>query len=428
MTRRPRPLRDTWALLRDPLGFYRRLHAEHGDWAPLNLGARRAVLISDPDVAGEVLQRDVDEFHKGLGNEALLALMQHSVFLAEGEDWKRQRPPVMAALRRAGLAPRLPIVEQRVRGIMERWGDGDRVELTPAIRRLSTCIAAEALMGMPEIDERSSLLDDLDAVWREMCRRIGRPLAARVPGPRRRAYEAARSRVRAAVAELVAARRSRPDDSPISAVLQSDVLEADEAFAEAMTLLATGQECVAIATTWALVLLAQHPEAAEKVHAEVVEPADCSPESLAGLPYTRAVVDEAMRLYPPAWMLTREADTPLEVGGQPLPARTVAMICPHVMHRDAERWTEPDRFDPSRFLPGGEGRTSARRSYIPFGTGPRTCAGIAWARWQAVATVALVWQQARLELEPDADPRPARRPGLTLRPCDGLPVRVRLRG
>ena len=425
MTRRPRPLRDTWSLLRDPLGFYRRLQAEHGDWAPLGIGPRRAVLISDPATAAEVLQRDVDEFHKGLGNEALLALMEHSVFLAEGDDWKRQRPPVMAALRRGVLAPRLPIVAERVTKMVAGWHDGDRIELTPTIRRSSTAIAAEALMGADSVHE--SLLDDLDAVWREMCRRIGRPLADRVPGPRRRAYEAARGRVREAVAAIVAAHRARPDASPLSSVLGADDLRDDEAFAEAMTLLATGQECVAIATTWALVLLAQHPEAAEKVCDEVVGLTECSADALTGLPYTRAVVDEAMRLYPPAWMLTREADTPLEVGGSPLPPRTVAMICPHVMHRDPGRWSDPDRFDPDRFLAGGEGRTTARRSYIPFGSGPRTCAGITWARWQAVATVALISQHASLELEPDADPRPARRPGLTLRPADRLPVRVRLR-
>lgn len=425
MTRRPRPLRDTWSLLRDPLGLYRRIHAEHGDWAPLAIGPRRAVLISDPAIAAEVLQRDVDEFHKGLGNEALLPLLEHSVFLAEGDDWKRQRPPVMSALRRGALAPRLPIVAERVRAMVHDWRDGDRIDLAPTIRRSSTAIAAEALMGADSVHER--LLDDLDAVWREMCRRIRRPLADWVPGPRRRAYEAARGRVREAVAAIVATHRAKPDASPLSVVLGAEEIRAHEAFAEAMTLLATGQECVAIATTWALVLLAQHPAEAEKVHDEVDGLGECTADALAALPYTRAVVDEAMRLYPPAWMLTREADVPLEVGGAPLPARTIAMICPHVMHRDPQRWSEPDRFDPTRFLAGGEGRTTARRSYIPFGSGPRTCAGITWARWQAVATVALISQRTSLELEPDADPRPARRPGLTLRPADRLPVRIRLR-
>ena len=428
-----KPLRDTWALLRDPLPFYEKIRRERGDVAELSMGPRPARMLSDPAAVAEVLRRDIDDFRKGFGNDALEPLIEHSVFLAEGEAWKRQRPVVVAALRRRVLAQRLPLVATCAEQMMDRWfanGPEAQVRLADEIRSLSTAIASRALLGSARFDEDASLRADLDAVWREICRRLENPLSGRLPGPRRRAYEAALQRVRTAVQGCVGERASEGGDhpSPLAVLLGSSDLSDEEKLGEAMTLIATGQECVAIATTWALVLLAQHAPQRARVRDELdaVRAGEYAVGTVGwveSLTYTRAAVDEAMRLYPPAWMLTRSSDRAVELETTTIDAGENVLICPHAMHRDEGRWDRPERFEPARFLPKGEGRTTARRSYLPFGSGPRTCAGIVWARWQAVATVAVVMNAA--ELEVPADAKPGRRPGPTLRPEGSLPSTAR---
>ncbi|MEM7156537.1 MAG: cytochrome P450 [Myxococcota bacterium] len=426
-------LRDTWRLLRDPLPYYDEVRRQRGDFAELSLGPRPARLVSDPAAVAEILRRDVDEFRKGYGNDALAPLIAGSVFLAEGEAWKRQRPIMVAALRRRVLAERLPIVATCVDAMLDRWfAEGTRAEVNLAdeIRESSTSIASRALLGSPRFDEDPSLRADLDAVWREIYRRLVHPLSARLSGSRRRAYEQALRRVFEAARACVehGATQDEPHPSPLAVLLESADLSDEEALAEAMMLIVTGQECVAIATTWALVLLAQHAPARARVREEfdvaaAGEHAVGTVGWVESLTYTRAAVDEAMRLYPPAWMFSRRSERPIELEGATIGEDEEVLICPHVTHRDEGRWTEPKRFDPTRFLPKGEGRTTARRSYLPFGSGPRTCAGIVWARWQAVATVALVVGRADLDVPHDA--RPPRRPGLTLRPEGPLPSIVR---
>jgi cytochrome P450 len=196
---------------------------------------------------------------------------------------------------------------------------------------------------------------------------------------------------------------------------------------EVTTFLLAGQETTSLALTWTWYLLSQHPSAREKLENEIDAVLGGRPPDyadLANLPYLRMVLDESMRLYPPAWGFSRQAMADDELGGYRLPKGWLAFIIPWVMHRHPAYWSDPERFDPERFSP----ERSADRPkfvYIPFGAGPRQCIGNQFATIEAQLTLATLVQQYRLQLVPghNADPWPL----ITLRPRYGMKMRIERR-
>ncbi len=227
-----------------------------------------------------------------------------------------------------------------------------------------------------------------------------------------------------AVAALVTARRTGPAQPDL---LQMLLDARDEAGAtltdrqlrdELVTLLVAGHETVASALTWAWALLAQHPATADRIAQEAGDAARLDPGSL---PFTQAAFDEALRLYPPAWLITRRAAEADEVAGTPVSAGSLILISPYIVQRRAELWAEPDVFRPERFL----GQPPPRFNYLPFGAGPRLCIGQSFARWEGTILLAALANRFRLE---------AQRPGLpgieplvTLRPHGGLSLTLKPR-
>jgi cytochrome P450 len=167
---------------------------------------------------------------------------------------------------------------------------------------------------------------------------------------------------------------------------------------QSATMLAAGHETTAVALFWSAYLIASLPAVQERIAAEAA-PLDLAPAGAAAalprLRYTRAVVDEALRLYPPAFSIVRQALSRDEAAGVPIPARGVVLIVPWVLHRHRLLWRDPDRFDPARFLPDAE--PPARFSYLPFGAGPRACIGAQFALSESVLVLARLVQSFRLE-------------------------------
>jgi cytochrome P450 len=235
------------------------------------------------------------------------------------------------------------------------------------------------------------------------------------------------------VEQIIDERREHPADERgdvVSALLAAsagpDGLTAVEVHDNVITLLMAGHETTANALSFTLRLLGTHPQVQEDLHREVDTLDGRAPAvaDLAGLTYTRAVVTEAMRLYPPAWILGRTLTTDLEIGGYQVPAGSVAAVSPLLLHHDPRWFPQPEVFDPSRWL---DARRDAvpRNAYLAFGTGPRSCIGeqFAWAEAVSVlATIAQLWTVA-------ADPaRPIEvQYRVTLRPAGALPVTVHAR-
>lgn len=196
---------------------------------------------------------------------------------------------------------------------------------------------------------------------------------------------------------------------------------------EVMTLFLAGHETTALALTWAWHLLAQHPAAEQRLLAELAAVLGGRAPAVADLPrlrYADAVVTEAMRLYPPAWVIGRQAAADCEIGGYPVPAGTVVLISPWVMHRHPDYFPEPERFDPDRWT-GGLAEQLPAHAYLPFGGGPRLCIGKAFARMEAVLVLATVAQRYRMTPVPGQ--RVAPDPVVTLRPRHGLKMMLSAR-
>jgi cytochrome P450 len=193
---------------------------------------------------------------------------------------------------------------------------------------------------------------------------------------------------------------------------------------EVMTLVLAGFETTANALSWALYLLSKHPETAARLEEEATRVlAGRVPtfEDLPSLEFTERVLQESMRLYPPAWCFEREAVEADEVGGYAIPGGTTIAVCPYVLHRNPAYWNEPDKFDPDRFLPE---RSTARSrfAYLPFGDGPRVCIGKGFAMMEAKIVLAMIAGSFHLKLASD---KPVELdPGITLRPMNGMPMTI----
>jgi cytochrome P450 len=190
------------------------------------------------------------------------------------------------------------------------------------------------------------------------------------------------------------------------------------------TLLTAGHETTTLALAWALFLLAQHPSALERVQREIafLERRPPGYEDLSRLKYTRSVVDEAMRLYPPVWVISRTAIADDMIGGFRVPAGSEILIFPYITHRHPRWWPEPDRFLPERFA-AENSRNRVRGAYLPFGAGPRTCVGLNFAMTEILVVLAILLQRFRPELA--MRPEAVRLdPSVTLRPDPGITMRM----
>jgi cytochrome P450 len=257
------------------------------------------------------------------------------------------------------------------------------------------------------------------------------PGAHWAPTPTNLLLRRTRRRLDAIASGLIAERRDRVRRAPeaphgddlLGLLLDSDLTDA-EVRDELVTMVIAGHETVASSLTWTLYLLARHPQAQARLHAElddVLAGREPGWDDLARLPWTRAVVDEALRLYPPAWVVTRRAEADDVVDDVALPAGTLVIISPWLLHRRPDVFADPGRFDPARFV-GDGARSLPRGAYLPFGAGPRLCIGRDFALVESVLMLAaLVRDRAVL-------PVPGRAPrvdaSVTLRPRGGLPLRL----
>lgn len=255
-----------------------------------------------------------------------------------------------------------------------------------------------------------------------------------VPLPKQRRFKRARKDLQRIVSALVAQRAARLDpdaDDVLTRLIVSTRREADPAVAERrlqdelVTLLLAGHETTASTLGWTFHLIDQHPEVAERLHAEAVDVLGDRPPAYADLhrlTFTAQVLQEVTRLYPPVWILTRQAKADDEIGGFHVPAGADVLICPYTLHRHPNYWDAPTRFDPDRFKPDSAANRP-RYAHIPFGAGPRFCVGSHLGLMEGTFVIALVARELRLAKIPGY--QVVGEPMLSLRIKGGLPMTVR---
>lgn len=433
------------ALGRDLLGFVSKVAADHGGLASLGrLGTTPVVLVSDPTLVGEVLQgrwRDFvrDEVVRASG----APVFGRGLLLADGALWLRLRQTMQPAFRRErmqGLIAGIDAeVERHVGRMAALAGTGRPLQVADAMARLTQEVFVRA-MFTTSLDRD---LDRLLGAWTTINEYIAARLIAPMripphwPTPGNARLRRAMATLDAIVRPILIARRAaaaRGETTPDLLGLLLDArdpetgegLDDDLLYEQILMTFFAGFETTSSALTNLWMLLADHPEAEQRLHAEldaVLDAGAPTSEQLGGLTWLRMLIDETLRLYPSAFMIARQCVGAQSLGGHALAPETVAFISTWVLHRDPTRWREPERFDPTRF--GPEAPARGRFEYIPFGAGPRLCIGKQLALMEAQLIVAGVARRLRLRKLPGT--RHTVEPLFTLHVRGGAPMLVEAR-
>ena len=437
--RRRVPALNALKMGRDPLAFLTGLRDQYGDIARVPLGAETLYLFSHPELVRDVLVVNHRNFHKGRGLERAKMLLGDGLLTSEGDFHLRQRRLAQPAFHRQRVAAYGATMASYAASRRERWHDGQTIDAHQEMMALTLAIVGKTLFDADVEHEAAEIGAALATTFESFNFGFFLPfgeLLERLPLPATLRFRKARARLDATIYRLIDERRKNPEDRGdlLSMLLMAHDTEGDgsgmtnlQLRDEAMTIFLAGHETTANALTWTWYLLSKHPDVQTRMYAEIDAALGgrlATADDLGALPYTRMVLAESMRLYPPAWIVGRRALGPFVANGYTIPARSIVLACQYVMHRDPRWFPDPDRFDPSRFTP----EASAERpkfAYFPFGGGPRVCIGEQFAWMEGIIALATIAQRWRLELVPDHPV--ALQPIITLRPKHGMRMVVRAR-
>jgi cytochrome P450 len=425
------------AMRRDMLGFLEGLARDYGELAYFRLGPIRCVLVNRPEWIGRLLTKDNAHMRKPWDLRELSVALGQGLLTSEGELWKRQRHLIQPAFRNERIRSYAATMTERAQAMLDGWRDGQSLDVEEEMSRVTLDIAARTLFGTDVRRDADVIREGLGVVMDEFVASVMGwvPIPPSWPTPGNLRSRRAVRRIDEVIYRMVDARRAKAErgDDLLSWLLEAaeqgeGELTDKQLRDELITLLMAGHETTALALSWTLVLLAQNPEIERKLLDELQQVlGDRRPAAgdEASLPYTRQVVEEGMRLYPPAWAIGREASCDLDLDGHPIPKGTQIYFAQWVTHRDARFFPEPLRFDPDRWSPGRR-KDIPRFAYFPFGGGPRVCIGMHFAMLEATLVLASIVQRYRVELDPE---HPVElQPAITLRPKHGLRATVRARG
>lgn len=421
-------------LRRDPLGFFEHLAHRYGDTVAFRIGPRRALFLNDPGLIERILVAEHRDFPKiSFIWRQFTAVFGQGLVTSHGGLWQRQRRLCAPAFTPVRLAAYAEVIVRATERTLDGWQVGEIRDLHADIMALTLRIVAETLFGVGIEDDIARIEAAIHDLNREMAARMVRPVlipdAMPLPGHVR--YRRGLACIEDVATRIIRQRRTAPStghnllDALMEARDETGAPMSDHQLRdEAVTFLLAGHETTALALTWALDLLGQHPEVRAALAAEAVAVLGERPATFEDLPrLARAeqVVNESLRLYPPAWLIGREAGRDCEIGGHPVPAGTPLYTSPWVLHRDPRFWSEPLSFRPDRWAEYSD-RRRPRFAYMPFGGGPRICVAQRFAVMEAVLILASMAR--RYSLVPVQQGPVAPFPSITLRPA--APVRFRV--
>lgn len=434
-----------WGSLRErrseSLPFLLRMHREYGDVAQWRMGpVNRVLSLVNPEHVKHVLVEHVGRYTKGVGAQRLSAMLGNGLLTSEGDFWKRQRRLAQPAFHLERLVPLVRVMEEEGRHMLERWrtrpDPSAPLDLAQEMARTTLSIASRALFSTQVMDEADRVLPALTVAQQEVNGRVLSllPLPLGLPTPGNRAFVQARQTLDAVVFDIIARRRSGETSGQDLLAMLMEARDADTGEGmtdgqlrdELMTLFIAGYETTANALAWTWSLLSEHPEVEEQARAEVAQVLGervPTAEDVPRLRYLSQVLEESMRLHPPAWVLVRQALEEDVLDGFRIPAspRLIVAISPWVIHRQPSLWPEPERFNPERFSPErSAGRP--RLAYLPFGAGQRHCIGQRFAMMEMVLLLAQVLRRYRLRRVPGW--RAEQEPLVALRPKGGVPMHL----
>jgi cytochrome P450 len=422
---------DAW---KNPLELLSEGARRHGDLVRYRFVMYQYVLVSGVAEIQHVLVKNQKNYRKSRNYLGLKLVLGDGLLTSEGEFWRRQRrlaQPAFHMQRLRGLATSMAALTSDT---IARWSalpeSGRTLDVHGEMMRLTFRIVGKTLFNSDVEGDAQVIGKALTIAMRFANDYIEQLqlVPPWLPLPKNMRFQKARRTLDALVYRIIDEhRQGRAPEGDLLGMLMAATDDGDgsgmtpkQLRDEVMTLVLAGFETTANALTWALYLLAKHPAVAEKLEEEVrrvLGDREATFEDMPRLEYTERVLQEAMRLYPPAWCFERMAIEADEIGGYAIPAGTTIAICPYVLHRNPAYWDNPDAFDPDRFLPERSNDRS-RFAYLPFGDGPRICIGKNFAMMEAKIVLAMLAGRFRLRLADqdhvDLDPR------ITLRPRNGM--------
>lgn len=425
------PGKVLFEIRRDPVGTFTRFARTYGDLVRFRGGGRDIYLVSRPEWIRDILVTRNGTFVKGEGLRNAKALLGEGLLTSEGDFHKRQRRLVQPAFHNQRIADYSKTMVEYSLRTSARWRDGESVDMHREMMHLTLAIVAKVLFSA-DVEAEADQIGAALTTSLEYLNHLMSPLAPvtdRLPLPGNRAFRSAYGVLDATIQRMIEERRSgktRANDL-LTMLLEAQDSEGEggsmsdaQVRNEAMTLFLAGHETTANALTWTWYLLSGSPEVETKLHAELDEVLGGRPPALddvSRLKYTNAVLTESMRLYPPAWILSRECTEDYAIDGHVAPAGSTFLMSQWIMHRDPRYFDHPDAFNPDRWTPEFRAKLP-RFAYFPFGGGPRVCIGepFAWMEGTlALATLSKDWRARHVPDHPVA-----LLPRITLRPRFGM--------
>jgi len=408
--------------------------------------SRTLFVCNSPDTVARAFVEHHDSFERKSPQmrHSLAQLLGDGLFISDGDTWRRRRKIVAPIVHVSHLPLFAPVMVQAAAEIAERWARSSQdtpVNILTEMATLTAEIICRTVFGRQLGAAHAA---EIVAAFSEYQRLIGQldlgyffGLPDWLPRFHSPAIHRSARRIHKVLDQVIRdcrARLSSGEASMIRLLLEARDAETGEPLDdaalrnEAAVIFMAGHETTANALAWTWYLLSQVPQVEGRLHAELAQVLGGRLPILDDVPklaYTRAVFEEAIRLYPPVPLLARQALRDEAIRGRPVPAGSLVMVVPWLLHRHRKFWGMPDHYIPERFLPENA-QLRVRHAYIPFSVGPRICAGAAFGLTEAILCVATLAQRARFRLAPDAVVTPVCR--LTLRPGDDLRMFVESRG
>ncbi len=427
------------ALRKDPLAGMRRMVRDYGDVVRFHVMMQERTLVNRPDLINQVLVIQQSKFHKSeLTRRITSRILGQGLLISEGEFWRRQRRLAQPAFHRSRLAgygaTMLELAENHVRG----WRDGDHRNISQEMTALTLDIAVKTLFGTTLPGEAKQVGQSLSFLMRYSLRRNRLPIRIPEtwPTPANRRADRELGFIDSLVYRIINERRAEGNSNhhdDLLALLMGAMDEdgsqmtLQQLHDETMTLFLAGHETTAQMLGWTWYALSQNPAVEARLHEElhgVLGGRAPSAEDFPRLPYLRAVMNEVLRLYPPAYILARETMEPCEIGGYDMHVGSTVIISQWITHRDARFYDDPEAFRPERWLDGLQDRLPPG-AYFPFSLGPRRCIGEGFALLEAAIVIATLAQKFKFRLVPGVEVVPE--PLITLRPRHAIQMTIHAR-
>lgn len=399
-------------LIKDRLAFIQRLRT-HGPIVRITIGPKSMTVVNSPELMHKMLTSQADEFTKGLLFEKLKLFGKDALPVAEGKPHLRRRRLMQPAFHRRQIDGYVNTMRKTVEPYIAAWNGGTPLDLKTEMQLMTQGVVMSALFSAtPPRDPAYTILHSVDTVFKTALRRAMLPVSAleQLPTRGNRKARTAGTAIRTAVADIIAEHRAHPDayDDVVSLLLTAQdetgaTLPDDEILSEVTGLLAAGSETTAVVLAWLFHELGRNPDMERRLHEEVdsvLAEGPITAERVPQLVFTRRLVSETLRLYSPAWLVTRKAVADVTLGEFTLPAGTDVIWSAYALHRDPDIYPDPLRFDPDRWLP--ERPQPPKGAFIPFGSGKRMCMGDAFAWTEATIITAMVANRWRLRPTPGA--------------------------